>query len=129
MEPVHVGSGIGQRGGMLGEGGFQQLEINEIMRPRDTNMLRTLDNPKLSYKTPMVPGAHFIGAAADNAGEVRKYRPDTFYIDETNSRVFTGPGAIVKESTRPIQVLPETTRAETSTENFGPAAGQDTYQS
>jgi hypothetical protein len=129
FEPVKVGAGVGERGGILGKGGFQQIEVNEVMRPRTTDDLRTANNPKLTYTTPMVPGKHFVGGAMDNAGEVRKYRPDRFYIDETNSRAIAGPAAIVKEAARPVQVLPETTRATTSTENFGSAAGQDTYQS
>jgi hypothetical protein len=129
FEPVKVGPGVGERGGLLGKGGFQQLEVNEIMRPRTTDDLRTADNPKLTYKTPMVPGKHFVGGAMDSPGEVRKYRPDRFYIDETNERAIAGPATIHKETSRPIQVLPETTRATTSTENFGTPSGQDTYQS
>ena len=129
FEPVKVGAGVGERGGLLGKGGFQQLEINEIMRPRTTDDLRTADNPKLTYTTPMVPGKHFVGGAMDSPGEVRKYRPDRFYIDETNKHAIAGPATIFKETSRPVQVLPETTRATTSTENFGAAAGQDTYQS
>jgi len=77
----------------------------------------------------MVPGKHFVGGAMDSPGEVRKYRPDRFYIDESNERAIAGPATIHKESSRPIQVLPETTRASTSTENFGTPQGQDTYQS
>jgi hypothetical protein len=129
MESVMVGPGVGERGGMTGKGGFQQLEVNEIMRPRTTDQIRVATNPKLTYKAQVVPGAHFIGAAADNAGEVRKYRPDTFFIDENNSRVNAGPAAVIKETVRSIQVLPETTRSETTTESFGPAAAQDSHQS
>jgi hypothetical protein len=115
---------------MLGKGGFQQLEVNEIMRPRTTDELRTANNPKVSYDQPVVPGQHFIGASMDNPGEVRKYRPDKFYIDETNARAgAAAPVDFVKEAVRPIQVLPHTTRTDTTSEAFGPAAGQDTYQS
>ena len=129
FEPVKVGAGVGERGGLLGKGGFQQLEINEIMRPKTSDDLRTANNPKITYKTPMVPGKHFVGGAMDSPGEVRKYRPDRFYIDESNGRVIAGPATVFKETSRPIQVLPETTRASTSTENFGTPQGQDTYQS
>lgn len=128
FEPVKVGAGVGERGGLLGKGGFQQLEVNEIMRPRTTDDLRTADNPKLTYNTPMVPGKHFVGGAMDSPGEVRKYRPDRFYVDD-NKHTIAGPATVFKETSRPVQVLPETTRATTSTENFGAAAGQDTYQS
>jgi len=130
FEPTHVGSGVGEGYGMLGKGGFQQLEVNEIMRPRTTDELRTANNPKVSYDQPVVPGQHFIGASMDNPGEVRKYRPDKFYIDETNARAgAAAPVDFVKEAVRPVQVLPHTTRTDTTSEAFGPAAGQDTYQS
>ena len=130
FEPTKVGPGVGEGYGMLGSGGFQQLEINDIMRPRTTDELRVASNPKVTYNQPVVPGQHFIGNAMDTPGEVRKYRPDTFFIDESNSRAgAAAPVGLVKESVRSVQVLPHTTRTDTTTEAFGPAAGQDTYQS
>jgi len=57
---------------------------------------------------------------------VRKYRPDTFYVDETGERF--GPGgqdSFQKETTRPIQIMPYTTRPETSVEYKGPGATQE----
>ncbi len=130
FEPVRVAPGVGEKGGLLGKGGFQQLEVNELMRPKTTDQLRVATDPKLTYKQPVVPGKHFIGAAADKAGEVRKYRPDRFFVDETNSRAgAAAPVGIVAEAVRPIQVLPHTTRTDTTTEAFGPAQGADTFQS
>jgi hypothetical protein len=130
FEPTRVGPGVNEGYGMTGKGGFQQFEVNEIMRPKTTDELRVANNPKMSYLQPVVPGQHFVANPADNPGEVRKYRPDKFYIDETLSRAgVAGPADHVREMNRPIQVLPETTRTETTTEAFGPATGQDTYQS
>jgi hypothetical protein len=130
FEPTRVGPGVGEGYGMTGKGGFQQFEINEIMRPKTTDELRVATDPKLTYLTPVVPGQHFVANPADNPGEVRKYRPDKFYIDPTLSRAgAAAPADVHKEMSRPIQVLPETTRTETTSEAFGPAAGQDTYQS
>jgi len=130
FEPTRVAPGVNEGYGMLGKGGFQQFEVNEIMRPRTTDQLRVESNPKVSYKAPVVPGQHFIGNAMDSPGEVRKYRPDKFFIDETNSRAGgAAPVGLVKEAVRPVQVLPHTTRTDTSTEAFGPASGQDTHQS
>jgi hypothetical protein len=125
FEQIKVGSGIGEKFGFSGKGGFQQLEINEIMRPKDTNDLRVASNPKETYNTPVVPGSHFVGTAAQDAGEVRKYRPDTFYIDETGERFFVTTGDVIKETTRPVQVLPHTVRPETSVEYGGIASSQD----
>ncbi len=129
FEPTRVGPGVNEGYGMIGTGGFQQFEINEIMRPKTTDELRVQNNPKMTYLTPVVPGQRFVANAADNPGEVRKYRPDKFYIDPTLSRAgVAGPTDHVREAVRPVQVLPETTRATTSTEAFGPASGQDVQQ-
>ena len=127
FEPTRVGSGIGEKFGFSGKGGFQQLEINEIMRPKDTNETRVLSNPKETYNTPMVPGGHYIGAPANvsDVGEVRKYKPDTFYVDETGERFFVTTGDLIKERVRSVQVLPHTSRPETSVEYEGVASSQD----
>jgi hypothetical protein len=130
FEPTRVGPAVNEGFGLTGKGGFQQLEINEIMRPKTTDELRVATNPKMTYLQPVVPGQHFVANPSDNPGEVRKYRPDKFYIDPTLSRAgAAAPAEVHKEMSRPVQVLPETTRSETSTEAFGPAAGQDTHQS
>ena len=127
FEPTRVGAGIGEKFGFSGKGGFQQLEVNEIMRPKDTNETRVLSNPKETYNTPMVPGGHFVGTPANvsDVGEVRKYKPDTFYVDETGERFFVTTGDLIKETVRSVQVLPHTTRPETSVEYEGIASSQD----
>lgn len=125
FEPTRVGAGIGEKFGFSGKGGFQQMEINEIMRPKDTNDLRVLSNPKETYDKPVVPGSHFIGKSSDDVGEVRKYKPDTFYIDESGERFFVTNGDVIKETVRSVQVLPHTTRPETSVEYEGIASSQD----
>lgn len=125
FEPTKVGAGLGERFGFAGKGGFQQLEINEIMRPKDTNELRVLSNPKESYDQPVIPGGHFIGTGSTDAGEVRKYKPDTFYVDQTGERYFVTTGDVIKETVRSTQVMPHTTRPETSVEYEGIASSQD----
>lgn len=125
FESIRVGPGINDKGGLAGKGGFQQFEVNEIMRPRTTNQLRVETNPKDEYTKPIIPGAHYIGTSSDNPGEVRKYKPDRFYVDETGERFFTTTGGLIKETVRSVQVLPHTTRPETSVERFGTATSQD----
>jgi len=131
FEPTRVGPGLGDKFGLSGQGGFQQLEINEIMRPKDTNELRVATNPKETYNMPVVPGQHYVGTNANvtDVGEVRKYRPDTFYIDETGERFFVTTGDVIKETVRSTQILPHTTRPETSSEYTGIAASQDYVES
>lgn len=128
FEPVRVGAGVGERFGSTGKGGFQQMEVNQLMMEKmpKTDDLRTSDNPKLTYKQPVVPGKHFVANSAESSGEVRKYKPDTFYIDQTGER-FIGAFAqdSQKDTVRPIQVFKHQTRPETSSEMVGPAASQE----
>ena len=127
FEPVRVAPGVNEGFASAGKGGFQQFEVNQYMidNIRRTDDLRTSDNPKETYNQPVVPGQHFIGTAAQEAGEVRKYRPDTFYIDESGKRLFVTNGEVIKETTRPIQVLKHTARPETNSDAVGPATSQE----
>jgi hypothetical protein len=128
FEPIRVAPGVNEGFSATGKGGFQQFEVNQYMidNIRRTDDLRTSDNPKLTYNAPVVPGQHFIGTAAQDAGEVRKYRPDTFFIDEDGKRFgVAGQGAFQKETTRPVQVMKHVTRPETSAELIGPAGSQE----
>jgi hypothetical protein len=128
FEPVRVGAGVGEKFGSTGKGGFQQMEVNQLMMEKmpKTDDLRTTNNPKLTYKAQVVPGQRFVANSAENPGEVRKYKPDTFYIDQSGERYI---GAFAqdaqKEATRPIQVMKYTTRTDTSSELIGPAASQE----
>jgi len=127
FEPIRVGPALNEGFGTTGKGGFQQYEVNEYMMKniKRTDDLRTSDNPKQTYNKPVVPGQHFVGGPAANSGEVRKYRPDRFYIDEGGERLFVTTGDVIKETTRPIQVMKYVARPETSAEFIGPAGSQE----
>ena len=128
FEPVQVAPGVGEGFSSTGKGGFQQFEVNEIMmgKMKRTDDLRTANNPKLTYSMPVVPGQQFIGKSMEDVGEVRKYRPDAFYIDENGERFgAAGQGEFTKETSRPIQIMPHTNRPDTSVEYAGPGASQD----
>ena len=131
FEPTRVGSALNEKGGITGKGGFQQFEVNEIMKRAmpTTDKLRVADKPKVSYNNQVIPGAHFIGAAALDSGEVRKYRPDTFFINETGERNGVATSEVTKEAVRPMQVMKHTTRTDTTEELIGTPASQDAFQS
>ena len=131
FEATRVGSGVGEKFGMTGKGGFQQIEINEIMKQAmpTTDKLRVADKPKLSYNNQVIPGSHFVTSAALDSGEVRKYRPDTFFLNETGERNGVATSEVSKESTRPMQIIKHTTRTDTSEELYGTPASQDAHQS
>lgn len=134
MESIRVGPGLNAGYTHLPSGGYQQAAGDEYIKYRQarTNDLRTANNPKLSYDAPVVPGAHFVAApaAAEAAGEVRKYTPDTFYINEHGERNFVTVGADTKATVRSTQVLKHTTRPDTSKAYegvAGQAEGKATY--
>lgn len=127
VEPIRVGPGLNQGFTHIPSGGFQQQAGEEFMLERlpRTNDLRVATNPKLTYAQPVVEGAHFIttSGTAETVGEVRKYTPDTFYINEKGERNFVTTGADLKSTARATQVLKTTTRMDTATEYAG-IAGQ-----
>jgi len=131
FEPTRVGPSLGEKGGITGKGGFQQIEVNEIMKRAmpTTDKLRVATNPKLSYNNQVVPGVHFITAPALDSGEVRKYRPDTFFLNETGERNGVATGEVTKEMVRPTQVLKYTTRTDTTDELLGTPASQEAFKS
>jgi len=130
-EKTRVGPALAEKGGITGKGGFQQLEVNEIMKRAmpDTNKLRVADKPKVSYNNQVVPGVHFITAPALDSGEVRKYRPDTFFLNETGERNGVATGEVTKGANRPTQVLKYTTRTDTTEELTGTPASQEAFKS
>jgi hypothetical protein len=134
VESIRVGPGLNQGFTHIPSGGFQQQSGEEyvIERMPRTDDLRVATKPKIEYVKPVVPGAHFIttSGTADTVGEVRRYAPDTFYINEHGERNFVTTGADVKATARAAQVLKDTTRQETTTEYAGPAGqaeGSATY--
>ena len=131
FEPTRVGSALNEKGGITGKGGFQQFEVNEIMKRAmpTTDKLRVADKPKLSYNNQVIPGVHFVTSAALDSGEVRKYRPDTFFINETGERNGVATSEVTKEAVRPMQVMKHTTRTDTTEELIGTPASQDAFQS
>ena len=124
FEQVRVGKGIGQGFTSLPSGGYQQANVQDYAKPRGTDDLRTANNPKMTYKGVAIPGANFI-TKPGAIGEVRKHTPDTFYINENGERNFTTTGANLKATERPIEVLRNTTRPETTKEYEGPAKSAD----
>ena len=134
VEPVHVGPGLNQGYTNLPSGGFQQEEGENyiLQRMPRTNDLRVATNPKLTYAQPVVPGSHFIttSGTAETIGEVRKYQPDTFYLNEHGERNFVTVADTTKATVRSTQVLKHVTRPDTSKEYDGIAGqvdGKATY--
>lgn len=125
VEPVHVGPGISQGYTSFPTGGFQQFDIDEIMRERKSvDELRAASNPKLTYEGQVLAGKA-IGTQRGELGETRKYRPDTFFLNENGERNFVTASENTKPTERPAQVMKFQTREETTSEAIGPAGATD----
>jgi hypothetical protein len=118
FEQVRVGKGLGQGFTSQPSGGYQQADALVYARPRTTDEMRTANNPKTTYDGVVVPGKSFV-TNRGKIGEVRKHTPDRFYINTNGERNFTTTGANLKSTERPVQVLRDTTRPETTTEYGG----------
>jgi hypothetical protein len=125
VEPVRVAPGVNQGYSSFGAGGFQQFEINDIMRQRKSvDELRVESDPKITYEGVIVPGKS-LALQRGELGETRKYRPDTFFLNQNGERNFVTAGENSKPTERAAQVFKYQTRQEMGAENVGPAGAAD----
>ena len=124
-EPVRVGPGLDSGYSPFANGGFQQFEMNEILKQRRSiDDLRVASNPKVSYEVPVIPGNRFVTERGE-LGETRKYRPDTFFLNNNGERNFVTVSENSKPTERAAQVIKHQAREDTSVSNIGPAGAAD----
>ena len=99
IEKQYVGPGLNQGYTNKPSGGFQQSDTRDYVLPKTTNELRTLNNPKVSYKSRVTGPAGAIGKPGLQ-GKVKKNNPDTYYVNNPD-RYFTTKGAVTGETKRP----------------------------
>ncbi len=94
---IRVGPGLNQGYGWKPSGGLNQPNTRDFVMPKDTDELRTLDNPKTSYKGRLV-----MGVREKQRGVVappKKNRVETYYRNDPD-RYFKTTGAFTKERIR-----------------------------
>jgi hypothetical protein len=94
---IRVGPGLNQGYGWKPSGGLNQSNTRDFVLPKDTNDLRTMDNPKLSYKGRLVMGIKEKQRAV--VVPPKKNRVETYYKN-TPDRYFKTTGAFTKERAR-----------------------------
>jgi hypothetical protein len=106
---------------------LDEAVLRDHVMPRTTDELRTANNPKLSYGGVVIAGE----APVKNRpalGEVRQYKPDTYYINE-GERNGIATADVTKAAIRPVQVVKYTPRGDSGREIIGPAGQVDTTAS
>lgn len=106
-----VGPGIGQSADAGPAGGFQQLEVNEIMRPRTIDDLRCGSNPKETYEARKVESVQKASIVA-KLGDVRRNRPEN-KVERSHEELFKTTGAVTKPRADPKPEARATTRQDT----------------
>ena len=124
FEQIRVGKGLGQGFTSTPSGGYQQAESLDYARPRSTDEIRTENNPKLTYAGTINPGKSAV-TNRGQTGEVRKYHPDTYYINQKGERNFANGGSDKRDRWRSTEIIKHQARVETTQEHFGTAASTD----
>jgi hypothetical protein len=133
-ERVAPGLGLGYTTTSSGSGYNAAVESRNAWLPKTVNQLRVDTNPKMTYELGGHEG-HATSYIKDSAnvqtqGRIEKYRPDTDYVVGQN-RWFTTTGLEKAQTSRGIEVFPQVSRPETTTEYYGVRAkeGKATYVS
>ena len=71
FDQVKVARGVGTNYGNKGTGGFHQFEINEIVKPKNVDELRSVANPKVTYKNRIISGKKIDKRS--KMGDFKKY--------------------------------------------------------
>lgn len=120
FQQVMVGPAIG--GGFTSTPSDGYLSGRQYQIPRDTDELRTLDNPKLTYAGRTIPGSQPIEArgelgSVDEPRYPQRYR-ETFSADDWMKTT----GQVMGEASRPEQLLKDSLRPDMHVPYKGPAA-------
>ena len=107
FEQIKVAPGIGQNYSGDGKGAFHQFEINDLVKPKTIDELRTVNNQQKSYSEPVQAGKHIDKRSEQ--GKISKYTPDTFYLN-TTSRWNKTPGANLKGKMKQNYIMSPTNR-------------------
>jgi hypothetical protein len=123
FDQIRTGPGLNKGYTNEPSGGFNQPEKNEILkRYMNVDEMRVATNPKHTYKGRVLP-AKGINTERGINGEVRKYKPDDFYINKNGERNLVTTGAYIKDRVRPQPVDKSTARAQTTVDYYGAGGG------
>lgn len=115
---IRVGPGLNQGYDASPIGGYQQLDMLEIIRPKTVDELRVASKPKLTFEGRTVDGQKSVLRA--EAPNLVKNRVETFF-EQTPDMLLKTTGAFTKPTEIPEFNVKNTHRNETSREEIGTA--------
>jgi hypothetical protein len=125
VEQVRVAPGLGLGYGSEGTGGFQQYDIQDIIRPKTVDELRTANNPKTVNEGRIVNGLKTQLPAEKTAiGAFDKNRPETF-AEQSKDNWFVTTGAYTRQTAIPEYDVKDTNRQDTTRPYVGVATQVD----
>jgi hypothetical protein len=113
---IRVGPGIGQGYDAKPTGGYQQFELQDLIKPKTIDDLRVATNPKLTFEGRTVDGLKSSMRA--EVPNLAKNRVETFF-EQTPDMLLTTTGAYSKPAEIPEFNVKVTNRLETTREDIG----------
>ena len=119
IQDVKVGSGLNNGLSSEPEGGFHNFKSGDFARAQANRLVnnRAPNNPKISYSTPLKPGALKSGSRGLQA-MIKKNRPDRYYVNSPD-RYFKNGGHIKASKLREKVNAKATQRQNTHRSYFG----------
>ena len=108
FEQIQVGPGINKGYISEGSGGFQQADTRDYVMPKTIDQLRTLNNPKLTYKGRVSAPKKSIDSRG-KIGAMFKNKPEKVFAQTKDNYLIT-TGAIKRESGRSTIIIKNTNR-------------------
>lgn len=123
-DEIRVGPGIGEGYTTDAIGGFNNgLNARDLHRDKTVDELRTLNNPKTTFRGENIgPGKHFNNHLGLH-GTVEKNRPDR-HFEHGENRIFGGVSHVKKNTIRSEQTVPCTQRQSSTREYYGVGQNQ-----
>lgn len=111
FKQIKVGPGLNQGYNAKPSDGYQPIADRQFELPKTTNELRTVNNPKCSYKGVVIQGKSTIDKPQRLPENFVKRTPDRFFKN-TPDRYQTTIGAITKPQRRSTPIVRETNRQQ-----------------
>ena len=112
IEQIRVGPGLNDGFTNKPSGGFHQGASRDYVMPKNTNQLRTVNNPKVSYNARILSGERINKRGSFS--KMQKKLPERYYENKPD-RYFTTTGSTIAHAQYPKQLIKSTNRKTTST--------------